>query len=119
MQAVHVKILKRQLRVATYYFRKYARCKRRKVRCEVLHLPEEYGLDQAMEWCERHTNRYWKRYLYFVKRLEKLYTDEPAKSYLNQMRERIEADLMSLKDELEQWEKDIREQAPHVEDAQA
>ena len=35
------------------------------------------------------------------------------------MRGRIEAGLMSLKDELEQWEKDIREQAPPVEDAQA
>ena len=81
MQAVHVKILKRQLRVATYYFRKYARCKRQKVRCEVLHLPEEYGLDQAMEWCERHVNRYWKRYKDFVESLRGLDTDKPAKRY--------------------------------------
>lgn len=118
MQAVHVKILKRQLRVATYYFRKYARCKRQKVRCEVLRLQEEYGLDQAMEWCERHMCRYLERYLHFIKRAEGLYTGKAAKSYLNRMRGRIEADLLSLKDELEQWEKDIREQAPPVEDAQ-
>ena len=119
MQAVHVKILKRQLRVATYYFRKYARCKRQKVRCEVLRLPEEYGLDQAMGWCERHMCRYLKRYLDFIKKVEGLYTDQAAKSYFERMRGRIEADLMSLKDELEEWEKDIREQAPPVEDAQA
>ena len=114
MQTVHVNILKRQLNVVAYYYRKYAKCRRIQLRREVNGQSPRRGLVQAMRWFRRRMRQRLRRYRGIIERLKRLYFSGPAKQYLRRVINRLEEGLVSLRDHQERWEERIRERRAHA-----